>query len=127
MGLCTSNVKYFAWFIVLGLDWLTQINHQQWLGLDLVSSIQQHLETSTEFENAHHNTTMYNYLYQPKPPQKLNGGLQEHQINIYGPQLNIMWSVTTIRATTMTLTTTTVSTTTKVASKSANQTFMDHN
>ena len=71
MGLCTSNVKYFAWFIVLGLDWLTQINHQQLLGLDLVSSIQQHLETSTEFENAHHNTTMYNYLYQPKPPQKL--------------------------------------------------------
>ena len=37
----------------------------------------------------------------PQPPttvpQKLNGGLQEPQINIYWPQLDIMWQVTRAR------------------------------
>ena len=28
----------------------------------------------------------------PHPPHKLNGSLQEPQINIYWPQLNIMWT-----------------------------------
>ena len=69
------------------------------------------------------------YAQSPHPPQKLNGGLQEPQINIYWPQLNTMWPVTTSRATTIitTILTTTTTTTATVASRSDNYEFIDHN
>ena len=48
----------------------------------------------------------------PPPPDKYKGSLQKPQMNIYWPQLNMMWSVTTSKASTTTLITTTTTTTT---------------
>ena len=61
------------------------------------------------------------------PTHKLNWSLQEHQINIYWPQLNIIWPITTSRVTTTTRTTTktrdpgTTSTLTKEPQQQQNQ------
>ena len=76
-----------------------------------------------------HNTTTKQWLWKPHPkdptttPQKLNSSLQESQINIYWPQLIMMWPVTSGSAKTTTSTTTTKST----AFRSLRLAFIDHN
>ena len=70
--------------------------------------------TTTHHNQQHNLNTAMGWL-QTTPPQKLNGSLQEPQINIFWPQLYIMWSVTTSKTTKTTLTTrtrTTISSTT---------------
>ena len=72
---------------------------------------QQHNTTPTQPQHCswvwHENDCAHQPQPHPIHHTKLNGSLQAPQINIYWPQLDKMWPVTTSRATTTKFTTTT--------------------